>query len=251
MTLENLLDKGMGYKATTELAEAFSKDTSNYGLVQQYVGSIYARRFGLSEDNLKQVIEDMKKSSPASVKENMDLMAGQYKSELTDVVAASYQDLVKSQDKGILSAMAWGVSGKQKQIEALGKAIKEDKMEDAKKMYASTFKEKAWIHYVLNHASSNFVKKFAGEYVQRQENDFMKQFALDKPSADGKSELDPKKIADYLLSKEAEAKDEKAKKSLYFDAGMGIVDLQLKLQMMAQEAKKAEEAKKSKDKPKK
>src|SRR3989344_4310205 len=132
-----------------------------------------------------------------------------------------------------------------KEIEA---KIEAKDFKSIREKYAETFKSAEWQDFIKNTARNEFIATFAPLYFKYEHNKFIGQFASTR-EVDGKQEayLDRVKLIDYLNKKVESAKDDKAKKKIFFQAGKSLSEHKLQ-ELIQEQEEKAEKEDKDKKK---
>jgi hypothetical protein len=239
---------GMKQKGLTDLAKTFSKDPTNYKSIENYAQMLYG---DVTQGLGKTAYEDLKKASPALVRENMDLSIGEAKATIGKVVGENYEAVVASLDDQATQHAALAASGKAKEAEAIMEALKAEKYDELREKYAKFVASKgfkAHAHYIKNVAGAEFFKMYSNYYLQASASEFLKDFLLPQKGEE-EPKLDSKKLKAYLLEAPSKAKDDKARDAFYADIGGAISDYHVKIAELAR--KQAEAAEKAKAEEKK
>lgn len=245
--LQTVIPAGLNYLGLDRIAKAYVKDNTNTKLLAQYAQAITPYP---TEESIAKIAQEMKKLSPAIVKENMDQTIKEQAQNLTQIVSTQYANLANTLPKEFLAQMALAVSGKKDEAEAIIELIKKGELDTVRKAYAGARKNKAWQHFVAN-ASDEFIKSFAPIYFNGEAENFLQNYAKVEKNSEGKDEaiIDTKKLTDYILAQQANAKDDKQKEALYLRTGKGIAQFyeeQMKMAEAAQKKAAEAEAKKAK-----
>ena len=244
--MNEVLSVGLPYIQMKSLVEQFEKTPTDYKVFENYKNFAFRE---LPQDVREASLKELEASGMYGIKRNMDGNLSRAEKELTERTSTNYDSIVKSADEDTLQRMAYDISGKEKDLKEVEAKIEARDFKSVREKYAETFKSAEWQDFIKNIARNEFVTTFAPMYFKYEHNNFARQFASTR-EVDGKQEayLDKVKLVDYLNKKVTSAKDDKAKKKIFFQAGKSLSEH--KLQELIQEQKEKAEAEKDKDKNK-
>ena len=244
--MNEVLSVGLPYVQMKGLVEQFEKTPTDYKVFDAYKNFAFR---DLPQDVREASLKELEASGMYGIKRNMDGNLSRGEKELTERTSTNYKSIVQGADEDALQRMAYDISGKEKDLKEIEAKIEAKDFKSVREKYAETFKSAEWQDFIKNIARNEFVATFAPMYFKYEHNNFATQFVSTR-EVDSKQEayLDRVKLVDYLNKKVTSAKDDKAKKKIFFQAGKSLSEQ--KLQELIQEQEEKAKAEKDKDKKK-
>ena len=243
--MNEVLSVGLPYVQMKGLVEQFEKTPTDYKVFDAYKNFAFR---DLPQDVREASLKELEASGMYGIKRNMDGNLSRGEKELTERTSTNYKSIVQGADEDALQRMAYDISGKEKDLKEIEAKIEAKDFKSIREKYAETFKSAEWQDFIKNIARNEFVATFAPLYFKYEHNKFIGQFASTR-EVDGKQEayLDRVKLIDYLNKKVESAKDDKAKKKIFFQAGKSLSEHKLQ-ELIQEQEEKAEKEDKDKKK---
>jgi len=244
LNLEKIVQIGELYDDASNIAKSFSSDVSNYKTINEYVMKYMG---GRTEEEKKRIYGEMKKASPAMVRESMDTNTKNIEGELVKSVSESYADLVNSENPQILETIALAISGLGEKLSKVEEAVRKGDVKAIQEIYASQYKgDPVMEHFAYRIAGKEFYLGIYPEVLEMEKGKLLSPF-INTKTENGKeiNYLDTAKLKPYLLS-EMEKLEDKDKNKAYLRVGKEIFGLAKQAKEQEEKAKKKEAKNKKK-----